>query len=169
MKLALLFLPTALAGPRKPTTPVDPSQVEQASAAVDIVESSPTQDALVQALSVREPAITCTALAALTPTPAADLTWVVSHVTAPPWAGMKAAECLVQEYAQAARPTLEAWVTDTRLKGLGWVVLKNLDNMPRPIALDLARMAVEKGPDPEGARRRIRRSVVPEIKALGTE
>jgi hypothetical protein len=123
----------------------------------------------VQALSVRDPAPTCADLGALSPTPAEDLVWVVTHVTSPPWAGMKAAECLIEGHAESVRPTLQTWVTDERLKGLGWVVLKHLDAMPRPLALELAQLAVDKGPDPDGARRRIRRSKVAEIQAIGAE
>lgn len=169
MKLALLLLPAALAGRPKPPADVDPSQIERDGDAAESAVASPSQEALVEALSVREPPATCGALSALTPTPADDLAWVVSHVSSPPWAGMKAAECLVQDHADAARPTLEAWVTDPRLKGLAWVVLKHLDAMPLPMALEVAQLAVDKGPDPEGAKRRIRRSEVPEIRALGAE
>lgn len=170
MNPALLLLPVALA--RKPPPPpggVDPTQVEGDAAASAEAEASATQQAMVQALSVREPAATCAQLAALTEAPADDLAWIVAHVSAPPWAGMKAAECLVLDHAEAARPTLETWLTEPRLKGLGWVVLKHLDTMPQPMALDLARIAIDKGPDPEGAKRRIRRSKTPELQALGAE
>jgi hypothetical protein len=169
MKLALLSLSVALAAPPKPALAVDPSQVEQDGPVREAAEASPSQEAIIQALSVREPAPTCGGLAALSAAPADDLAWVVTNVTSPPWAGMKAAECLVLEHTEAARPLIDAWVTDPRLKGLGWVVLKHLDAMPRPMALEIAQLAVDKGPDPAGARRRIRRSKVPEIQALGAE
>ena len=166
MKPTLLLLPVALAGRTPPSGDIEGPD---AAPALPAAEASPSQEALVQALSVREPAPSCGDLAALTPTPPADLLWVVEHVRSPPWAGMKAAECLVLAHPDAARTALDAWVTDPRLKGLGWVVLKHLDAMPRPLALELARRAITDGPDPDGEKRRIRRSGVPEIQALGAE
>lgn len=169
MTFTMLSLSVALAAPPRPARAADPSQVEQDGPAREAAEASPSQQALVQALSVREPAPTCASLSALSTAPVDDLAWVVSNVTSPPWAGMKAAECLVLDHTEAARPLIDTWVTEPRLKGLGWVVLKHLDAMPRPVALEIARLAVDKGPDPAGARRRIRRSKVPELQAVGAE
>lgn len=169
MNPAVLLLPVALAKPPPPAGGADPSIVEGETDVQQAAVASPSQQAIVQALSVRDPAPTCADLGPLTPTPAEDLVWVVTHVTSPPWAGMKAAECLIEGHAESVRPTLQTWVTDVRLKGLGWVVLKHLDAMPRPLALELAQLAVDEGPDPAGAKRRIRRSKVAEIQAIGAE
>jgi hypothetical protein len=165
------LLPLALGAPPA----ADASNIEGAPRSVaPLADAAPPADAptdaqaaLVQALAVKEPAPTCAALDALSPAPAADYAWVVDHVTAPPWSAMRAAECLVLGHAATARPTLDRWLTEPRLKGLGWVVLKHLDQLEPALAKELATLSLEQGPDPEGTRRRLKRSKSPEIQALG--
>ena len=125
--------------------------------------------ALVRAFSAREQSSPCGTLDALTSDPVADLTWVVETVTTPPWVGMRAAECLITQHAEESRALLEIWVTHPEHKGLGWLVLDHLDALPQPMARDLALAAVSRGPDPAGARRRISRSKVPVVQAVGAE
>ena len=127
---------------------------------------SPERAALVQALSPHDGAPPCANLGALSPDPANDLLWVASNVTSPPWVGMRAAECLVEGHATAARSTLLTWVTQPQLKGFGMLVLGKLESVDTPLAIELAKAALSGGPDPAGARRRLLKSSKPELRAL---
>lgn len=131
-----------------------------------IQDASPERAALVQALSPHDGAPPCADLGALSPDPATDLIWIASNVTTPPWVGMRAAECLVEGHANAARSTLLSWVTRPELKGFGMLVLGKLDSVDTSLALELATAALSGGPDPAGARRRLLKSAQPELRAL---
>lgn len=164
--MLVLLIAAAHAGPKDH----DASQVEGADAAVaEAAAPSAQQARLVEALAVKEPAAPCADVSALTPDPVTDLTWVVENVSAPPWSGIRAAECLVVGHAADARPTLEKWLTEPRLKGLGWVVLKHLDDIDLALAKELAAVSLERGPDPDGTKRRLKRTKSPELRALAGE
>jgi hypothetical protein len=163
----LLAVPLAFSAP--PAPPLDVSLIEGAPPTAIEAPATPSQTAVVAALSVREPKPTCEAISGLTATPAVDLVWVVEHVNSPPWAGMIAAECVILGHSAEARPTLERWLTEPQLKGLGWSVLRRLDELPLADALELAALAIESGPDPAGARKRVGRAKTAEIKALAAE
>ena len=100
-------------------------------------ESKPPEE-LMRALSVREGAPSCQDLQAMTETPVAHLRWVVSNVTMPPWAGMRAAECLVRSHGADIAPQLRQWVTDPGYAGLKRIVMGNMDVLPRALATELA-------------------------------
>lgn len=160
MKPTPLLLPLAVhaAAPAHPPAADSPAAVPSAS-----------QQALVRALSPRESPAACSALGALSSDLAGDLVWVADHVTAPPWVGMRAAECLLQDHAGTAGPYLRAWLTEPEARGLAWLVLDRLDTLPQPLALELARVAIAEGPDAGGARKRIARSDSAEIRAIAAE
>lgn len=123
-------------------------------------------EAVTRALSLRDP-VPCEKIEALTPSPVETLLEVVDTVRMPPWAPMQAAQCLLQRHpVEVPRERLDAWVTDPGLKGLGRLVLGELDAMPIEIAVPVARTALERGSDPELARQRLRAATRPELKAL---
>lgn len=169
MKPAMFLIAAALAGGPGPRDAVEPSAVDADTHSGSEADRSETRAAVARAVAMREPVVSCQDISGISPAPAEDLAWVVANVPAPPWAGVKAAECLVLHHADAAGPLFHAWVTDPELMGLGWVVLRHLDAMPQPLAVALARAAVDDGPDPAGARRRIRRSENVAVRAIGTE
>jgi hypothetical protein len=136
----------------------DASAAEQAA--------SPTQARMVEALSPRDGRPPCIEIEALSPTPVADLTWVALNVSMPPWVGLEAATCLITGHSAEARPTLEAWLTDPALEGFGLLILTQLDALPLDTALALAQLALDKGPNPDRVKSRLKRSKKPEIKAL---
>ena len=105
-------------------------------------------EALMRALSVREGAPSCQDLQAMTETPVAHLGWVVSNVTMPPWAGMRAAECLVRSHGADIAPQLRQWVTDPGYAGLKRIVMGNMDVLPESLATELAGLAER----PQGAK-----------------
>lgn len=141
----------ALAAPQPLETPI--------TASVD-----PT---LLRALSARH-AAPCDRVTATSSTPVADLLAVVAQVTVPPWAPMRAADCLIR--AHAAEPEVSAalrqWVADPELKGLGRLVVVHLDELDEPLALDLAARAWEAGHDRDYVARHLADSPRPAIRAV---
>ena len=95
-----------------------------------------------QALSVRHPVPSCASVSALSENPIDDLRRVAEADHAPPWAPMRAASCVIAE-GEAARETLAAWITDPHRQGLSELVLRRLHHLPEPLALDLAREALD--------------------------
>jgi hypothetical protein len=120
-------------------------------------------DALVFTLSSRDP-VACSTLEA----PIEVWREVVWSTQGPPWVPMRAAQCLIERHAEAAQADLSAWVIDPEARGLGLLVLGQLDRLPAGLALDLARRALDQGPDPERARKRIATCVHAEVRALVT-
>jgi hypothetical protein len=122
-------------------------------------------DPVVLALSSRHP-VPCAEVEALTPTPVDTLRHVVDTVSLPPWAPMRAADCLVRGHAAEMQPTIESWVTDPAVLGLGRLVLADLDVMPVEVAVPVARKALT-GPLADVARSRIALSERAEVRAVG--
>jgi hypothetical protein len=107
----------------------------------------------------------CEELEALTPTPVATLRYVVSNVTMPPWAPMRAAECLQRNHAEAVREDLIAWVSDPALKGLGRQTVALIDVLPTPLAVDVGRAALL-GPVADRAELALPKDLRPEVRGL---
>ena len=158
---------TPQAEPETPTNPAVDPVVEDAASPETVASPEPdaAAEAVYRALSVRDPAPSCESVEALTETPVDTLLFVVDNAQQPPWAGMRAAECLTTRHAEAAEASITAWVSSSETKGLAILALNQLDIMPLPVALNVARAALA-GPEADTARSRIARSSVTEIKAL---
>lgn len=122
-------------------------------------------DAVMRMLSSRDP-VPCETIEALASDPAATLLAVVDTVERPPWAPMRAANCLIQNHAIEAQSAIERWVVAPELKGLGRLALSSLDVMPASVAVPVARKALAEGSDPVLARERIAAAKSAEIRAL---
>jgi hypothetical protein len=120
---------------------------------------------VVRALSYRHP-VACAEIEHLTATPVDTLQHVVATVELPPWAPMRAAECLVRGHAAEVQSSIETWVTDPALTGLGRLVLGDLDAMPVAVAVPVARNALA-GHLAAVARERIAASAHAEVRAVG--
>jgi hypothetical protein len=118
---------------------------------------------VVTALSAREPTESCAQLVAALPDPVATLRQVVETHDAPAWLPVRAASCLAT--VPHAEPTLRLWVAREGWGGIADAVLARLDELPRAVALDLAKVALA-GPNRELARARLKASAVPELSAL---
>jgi len=116
-----------------------------------------------RALSARDGAAPCEEVEALSTTPVEDLVWLTEHTTSPPWVGTRAATCLLTGHADEVAELLAQWVTDPATLGFGLLVLGNLDLLAPELAVELATLALEQGPDPEAARTRIATSTHPEV------
>lgn len=121
-------------------------------------------EAVQHALAMRHP-VPCEELEALTPSPVETLLHVVDTVEMPPWAPMRAAQCLIDRHPLEVRSSLEIWVVEPALKGLGRLVLGALDTLPVEVALPVGRKALE-GSDPVFARARLQASSQAELRAL---
>lgn len=132
---------------------------------IGVAQATPDAS-VVRALSGRD-AVSCATIEALVPDARAALEEVVDTVQMPPWAPMRAAQCLIDGHAAEVQPRLEAWVTDPALKGLGRLVLGSLDRLPVAVAVPVAQKALV-GADPELATERVRAAVAPEVRALVT-
>ncbi len=130
------------------------------------VELSPAQTAMNRALSHRDASPPCAEVEALSKTPVADLKYLVTHVTAPPWAGMRAAGCLISGHPTEIDTELESWVTSPDFAGLGILVLNQIDALPVEIGTRIAALALEKGPERINAHKRLLTSERPEIREL---
>ncbi len=129
---------------------------------------SPEQTAVYKALSVRDPAPSCEAVEALATDPLAALLTVVDKASMPPWAPMRAAHCIVTRHTTAARTDLLSWVGQEQTRGLGLLVLAELDAMDEPVALELAQAALA-GPLATDAQARLADSGIPSVRALVAE
>ena len=130
--------------------------------------ASPPAETVVLALSMRH-AVPCDEVEALTEDPVEELLWVINNVKRPPWAGMRAADCLIRHHAVKTAPTLEAWVVSEQQRGLGRLVAARLDVLPAEQAAKLARLALFEGPEPDRVRRSLSRCTHPEVQALLTQ
>lgn len=126
--------------------------------------AAPVDAAVLRALSSRDP-VPCAQVEALSAAPREALEAIVDTVTAPPWAPMRAAQCLIDGHAAAAQARFERWVEDPALKGLGRLVLGQLDRLPVEVAVAVSRKALA-GSDPALARERIAAAQAPELRAL---
>ena len=124
-----------------------------------------SQESIYRALSVRDPVPSCETVEALSTTPVADLLFVVDHATQPPWAAMRAAQCLVRRHSTEVQPQIVSWVSAEETRGLAWMTLSFLDAMPIEVATPVAKAALA-GPLASEARPRIQKSETPALKDL---
>jgi hypothetical protein len=147
----------------------DGSEETEAPATGPPAGMNPVRETMARAFSGRDGAPPCDEIEEMaSETPLEDLSWVVANIENPPWVGMRAAGCILENHSVDASELLESWVVDPALRGLAILVLDNLDALPQAQAWDLARLAILEGPDPDGSRERIAKSENPIISDLAT-
>ncbi len=99
-------------------------------------------DALYSALARRDPVVTCHELSVLAAEPVTDLVRMAETLELPPWAPMRAAECVVTHHAGEASDVLQRWVVDEQRAGLAKLVLRRLKHIPEEQAVALTRTAL---------------------------
>jgi hypothetical protein len=139
-----------------------------ATAVASPLELTAEQKTIHRALSLRDGAPPCEQVESLSKTPVDDLKFMVAHVTAPPWVGMRAAACLIARHPTEIAAELDTWVTDPNLVGLGILTLNRIDALPVDIGTMVAALALDNGPERIGAKKRLARSERPEILKLVT-
>jgi len=129
---------------------------------------SEQQAEMLRLLSLRDEAPSCVDVTAGVDDPLGALSDIVVHVQAPPWVGMRAAGCLIQEHGDQpeAVSLMTTWVTDPELAGLGLLVLNRLDTLSAETAAALAKTAIADGPDAEKACTRAAKSTHAEVQAV---
>lgn len=93
------------------------------------------------ALAPRHVTETCEALTTRLSLSGKALEEVVERVQSPPWAPMRAAECLLQT-KQASEGTLSRWVSNEQTRGLARLVFTHLESWPVHESLPIARAAL---------------------------
>ena len=66
------------------------------------------------------------------------LTYIVENISLPPWAPMRAATCLAKLYPEEAQEDLVRWVESPEMKGLAFLLTKQIKTMPDPVAQRIA-------------------------------
>jgi hypothetical protein len=125
-----------------------------------------SQQAMHKALSGRDGSPPCEQIEALSDTPIEDMKILVSQVSAPPWAGMRAAQCLVDRHPDTIGDELDRWVTEPELVGLGILVLNRLDELPVATAVRVATLALDTGSTRLDAERRVATAARQEVRSL---
>ena len=124
-----------------------------------------SQEQVYRAFSVRDPVPSCETVEAMSETPVVDLLFVVEHATQPPWAAMRAAQCLVRRHSAEVQPQIESWVSTEATKGLALMTLGLIDELPSEVGLSVAQRALA-GPLADVARPRIAKATDPELQKL---
>ena len=124
-------------------------------------------DAMVHALSIKDPPPPCEQVEALATDPVPLLLRAVNEIQRPPWVAMRAADCLVTRHAPAIEAEMTSWMGDSHRKGLGFLALGHLDEMEPALATRIATAAMA-GPYRDEASTRIARSDVESIRAIAT-
>ena len=122
-------------------------------------------DAMVHALSIKDPPPACEQVEALATDSVPLLLRVVDEIQHPPWVAMRAADCLVTRHASSIEAEMTSWMGDSQKKGLGFLALGHLDAMEPALATRLATAAMA-GPYRDEASVRIARSHDESIRAL---
>ncbi|MCK6506447.1 hypothetical protein L6R53_24250 [Myxococcota bacterium] len=148
-----------------PPTPAELLAQQAPGAAAEPLAPTDAGYAVYRALSVRDPEPTCAEVEALSPTPVETLREVVDRAQQPPWAGMRAANCLVQGHGAEVQADLVAWVGGADTRGLALLVLDQLDLLPEDVALAVATAALA-GPHAADASARVPKSRHPALQAL---
>lgn len=148
--LTTLLILTGVAGATTPLAPPKPTA---------------EQRALYDALKARDGGPSCDELAALSQDIASDLIWIVDNAKQPPWAGIRAARCILSDHLEAKATDVDAWVVDPSKKGLALLTLSMLDEVPEPAAVRFATLALN-GPLADDARARLVDSVHPAVANL---
>lgn len=154
----------------EPATEADPEPILPDPADVNVppeaeLELTAAEQELLVALSARDGAPTCAALAGLVEDPVGSFTRIVGTVQMPPSAPMRAARCLVQDHAEAAADTIEGWMRADDTEGLARLVMGELDHLPPELATRFAKAGLE-GPYQSIVRPEVEASELSEVRAL---
>jgi len=136
-----------------------------AAASVPHPQDVARRDRLRRMLSVRDHAPACATLTPGSDRLVEDLQWLMDHITAPPWVGVRAAQCIIELHAETEVKRIEGWVQDSGKPGLILVVLGALNQVSPQTARTIAQAAL-KGPHTARVQPRLMKSKHPEVRAL---
>jgi len=139
--------------------PADPTATDPAP------KPSPTQSAVYAALQGRHDPPTCESLNSASPDLANDLIWLMKHANQPAWVGVRAAYCVLTEYADEKASVIDTWVVDPERRGLAILTIGMLDKMPHAHAERIAAKALA-GPHAADARKHLTESGDPKLMNL---
>jgi hypothetical protein len=116
-------------------------------------------------LSVRDLAPACATLTPGSDRLVEDLQWLMDHIKAPPWVGVRAAQCIIELHAETEVKRIEGWVQDSSKPGLTLLVLGALNEVSPQAAQRIAQAALD-GPHTAKVQSRLMKSKHPEVRAL---
>jgi len=123
------------------------------------------RDKLRRMLSIRDSTPACATLSPISDRLVTDLQWLMDHVEAPPWVGVRAAQCIMQLHGENEIERIKRWVQDPDKKGLVLVVLGEIDELAPLTARTIVEAALI-GPHNDLVLPRIEKSIHPEVRAL---
>lgn len=130
---------------------------------------TPAREELFKAMVPRDGAPPCSETDKLADAPAADYTWLVDHIAMPGWVPLRAADCLItgHDTDPEVQMSFLRWVVDPGSKGVGFLLLDRIDELPVDLAVKLATRAVTEGPDPKAAKDRVKKSKNGDVRKAG--
>jgi len=122
-------------GPTGPGAPPVPS-------IADDWPGTETQLAMYRALSVRDPDPVCADVEALDPEPLAGLQLIAEKIAMPPYAGMRAATCIVTGHAEDGVDIISDWMANPKFGGLVRLALQHAAEWPDPVFEQVSKAAL---------------------------
>jgi hypothetical protein len=122
-------------------------------------------DILRRKLSTKHQKSTCAELSSLYDDLYPLLGQVISEVQMPPWAGMRAAQCMIDLYPERGKAEFTKWISGPNTKGLASLLANQFDSLPTPMAIELVKVGFD-GPYEDYIRLRLARSKNPELLGL---
>jgi len=89
----------------------------------------------------------------------------MDHIKAPPWVGVRAAQCIITLHAETEVKRIQGWMQDADKPGLTLLVLGSLNGVSAQTAQSIAQAALE-GPHAAKVRPRLLKSMHPQVRAL---
>ena len=128
------------------------------------VSETPYEE-LVRHFSMRHQKVTCSDLQDDNPDFPIHLSRIITDVPLPPWAGMRAAQCMIELYPEQHEAELTRWMQNQKTKGLAVLLAGQIDSLPPHVGLRIASAGMD-GPHHQVVQERLTRSQNSKIRAL---
>ena len=139
-----------------PTVRLPPTGISDSDTTPSSAAESKEELSLDKILSAHDDTA-CRELPYRTKEPWVELNVIVEEVLQPPWAGMRAATCMIESYPEASKDLFLGWMMDENKKGLAYLLAANIDRFPVEAALALVQAALD-GPHAQGCKTRFMNS-----------
>ena len=106
-------------------TPVEAPQITTS-------EAAPLD--LVKVLSGRHDTLTCNQLQDRIPNLQTQLENIVDEVKRPPWAAMKAAQCIIELYPSSSEHSFKKWMLSPNTRGLAILLSNRINSLPPKVS-----------------------------------
>ena len=167
MMMTSFLLAAMLSGPADAHTPSGSSApLHPGAGGIMHPQDATRRDRLRRMLSMRDAAPPCEEVAQHSDTRlVSDLQWLMDHIRAPPWVGVRAAQCIIALHGDQEVKRISGWVQDESKPGLVLVVVGALNDISPPTATAIAQAALS-GPHADRVAPRLVKSRHAEVRAL---